>query len=322
MKKINKKAFAILTNDEQSSLALQKVHGKSTWEAGSILNRSHYKYLEIKQRAERFFELFSIHYDTHGRLIPEDLKVSPELAEYLTLTIEKRMPVKKAALKMNLPIWAVKKDREALLQIEILKLKHSQSLLAQHLYTIIIEFDRYNNFRILPLSVQEPSAFKRRNKTRFRKHLITSTTISPYILMRVKELYEYSKGPKPKIMGYIALLNYADGASFEKIIPMNATDKNLTELSSISIYVFPKEDLAFEYIKLVKEYVIDPDKDPKKGLIFWPKFRTLIKDSLNYHEINNIAPSRKGITTAIKDMDDNYARRRKIAKDKKSYKEN
>lgn len=325
MAKLNKKAFNILTNDEQSSLALQKVHGKSTWEAGSILKRSHYKYLEIKQRAERFFELFTLHYDTYRVLIPNDVagfSINETFAEYLRLVIEKRMTVKAAALKTGEPLMADKKTREAFLSKEILKLKKSETLIGQNLYTIIMEFDRYNNFRILPSDVQEPSAFKRRNKTRYKKHLTLSTTIHAYSLMRVKELYEYTKGPKPKVMGYIALTNYEANKSFEKIVAINATDKNLKHLSSISLYVFPKEQLALDYIKLVKEYVNDPEKDPRKGLLFWPKFRTIIKYSLNYNEVNNIAPTRIKLMSAIKDMDDYYVNRtkKKIAQSDNSYK--
>lgn len=321
MKKFNKQAFGRLTPDEQSSLALQKVHGKSTWEVGSILNKSHYKYLEIRQRAERFFELFTIHYDTYGKLIPEGLTLDDEFAQYLTYTIEKRWAVKKAALEVGTKVMEVKKDREAYLEKEILKLKNSKSLYAQNLYTVIMEFDRYNNFRILPLSVQEPSAFKRRNKTRFRKHLNISTTIHPYVLMRIKELYEVSnKGAQPKRTGYIALTNYSDeDKAFEKIIPIPVNDRTVRELSSISIYVFPKEEYAIEYINLVRGYILALDKDPKMGLKFWPKFRVIIKDSLNYNEINNIAPSRRGLLSALKDLDDRHMKARKIAQNNNSY---
>lgn len=319
--KLNKKAFKILTEDEKASLALQKVHGKSTWEAGGILNRSHYKYLEIKQRAERFFELFTIHYDTHGSLIPDGLALTETFQMYLHYVIEKRMTVKEASAKIGIELMIVNKQREAFIEAEMNKLKSNNSILAQHLYTVIMEFDRYNNFRILPRSIQEPSAFKRRNKTRYRKHLTISTTIHPYTLMRIKELYEYKKGPKPNVLGWIILANFENPENIvNDIITIPVNDKTLKELSSISIYIFPSEDLAKEYLELVTEYLIDPEKDPRKGLIFWPKFRNLIKESYNYNHINNIAPSRVGTMTSLKDLDIHHYRRRKEAENKKLHK--
>lgn len=323
MKKFNKKAFNLLTPDEQSSLALQKVHGKSTWEVGSILNKSHYKYLEIRQRAERFFELFTLHYNNYGTLIPHGLiKLDEVFSDYLKYTIEQRLSVKKASLKIGITMMIDKREREAFLEKEVIKLKNTNTIAAQNLYTILMEFDRYNNFRILPLSVQEPSAFKRRNKTRFRKHLNISTTIHPYVLSRIKELYEVSnKGAKPKLTGYIALTNYSEGEkSFERVIPIPVNDRTIKELSSISLYIFPKEDFAIEYINLVRDYVLAYEKDPKMGLKFWPKFRVIIKDSLNYNEINNIAPTRRGLLSALKDLDDRYMRARKLAQNNESYK--
>lgn len=321
--KLNKKAFKILTEDEKASLALQKVHGKSTWEAGGILNRSHYKYLEIKQRAERFFELFTLHYDTHGSLIPDGLPLTETFQMYLHYVIEKRMTVKEASAKIGIELMIVNKQREAFIEAEMNKLKSNNSILAQHLYTVIMEFDRYNNFRILPRSIQEPSAFKRRNKTRYRKHLTISTTIHPYTLMRIKELYEYKKGPKPNVLGWIILANFENPENIvNDIITIPVNDKTLKELSSISIYIFPSEDLAKEYLELVTEYLIDPEKDPRKGLIFWPKFRNLIKESYNYNHINNIAPSRVGTMTSLKDLDIHHYRRRKEAENKKLHKLN
>lgn len=60
MNEYQKKAWDCLTPTEQQSLFLQLSESKSSWEAGEILKLSHYKYLEIKERSEKFFRLFWI----------------------------------------------------------------------------------------------------------------------------------------------------------------------------------------------------------------------------------------------------------------------
>lgn len=59
MNDAQKKAWDCLNEIERQSLFLQLSENKSSWEAGEILKLSHYKYLEIRERSEKFFRLFS-----------------------------------------------------------------------------------------------------------------------------------------------------------------------------------------------------------------------------------------------------------------------
>lgn len=59
MNEAQQKAWSCLMDKEQQSLFLQLSESKSSWEAGEILKLSHYKYLEIRERSEKFFRLFS-----------------------------------------------------------------------------------------------------------------------------------------------------------------------------------------------------------------------------------------------------------------------
>lgn len=59
MDEAQQKAWSCLIDKEQQSLFLQLSESKSSWEAGEILKLSHYKYLEIRERSEKFFRLFS-----------------------------------------------------------------------------------------------------------------------------------------------------------------------------------------------------------------------------------------------------------------------
>ena len=310
---INKQAMGILTLDEKSSLVLTKVQDKSSWQAGEILGRSHYKYLEIKQRAEKFFEMFTYHYDTYEQLIPEDVKLSQDFQDYLHYAIEKRQAIKNVITQIENPEYKKVKTRDIVIEKEVLYLKNTKSLHGRNLYNLIMDFDRYNNFRILPKSVQEPSAFKRRNKTRFRKHLNISTTLNPYTLFRIRELFEKTtKNLKKENEGFVVLACYP---ASKEIIRINANDDNLQALSRISLYVFKRKEQAIEYLDLIFDYL--EERNPKKGLKFWPNFRNTVKTALNYGIINNIAPSRKSLYSALKDMDIYH----KVKKDKEKVRE-
>ena len=65
MNEAQQKAWSCLIDKEQQSLFLQLSESKSSWEAGEILKLSHYKYLEIRERSEKFFRLFSDFFEKH-----------------------------------------------------------------------------------------------------------------------------------------------------------------------------------------------------------------------------------------------------------------
>src|SRR6478735_5583892 len=90
----NNAAYRILTAEEKASLTLQTIENKSTWEAGQILNKSHYKYLEIQKRAEKFFEVFTRHYNLYGKLIPDGLGLNCYFEQYITIAITQRVKIK------------------------------------------------------------------------------------------------------------------------------------------------------------------------------------------------------------------------------------
>jgi hypothetical protein len=293
----NKKAYNVLREEEKASLSLKKLHGKSTWQAGEILKKSHYKYLEIEIRAEKYFSLFTQHYNLYNTLIPEGLNLNEDFKKYITLAIEKRLKIKEIIPLIPNSVYQKTNTREPLITQGINDLKNSKSLNAQNLYNVIMDFDRYNNFRVLPKNVQEPSAFKRRNKKRFNAHLKISVTLHPYTLHRIKELFEQNSN-NLKNEGYMVLANFPH---VKEIIRVNTCQENMDRFSRISLYVFPTREKAKEYMDLVFDYF--EDNNVKKGLKFWPNFRNIIKESLNYDLINNIHPNRKSLHDALFDMD-------------------
>lgn len=316
--KVNKKALQLLKPDEQNAIHIKHVQNKSSWQGGEITHKSHYKYLEITTRAEKFFALFNQHYHLYDTLIPYGVILNADFAQYLHLTIEKRLKVGEAVKHIENEAYQKNKTREPLLIEGILALKKSKSLHEQNLYNAVMEFDRYNNFRILPNAVQEPSGFKRRNKTRYKKHLTISVTLNPYTLHRIREIFEVNtKKLKSDNEGYVAITHYPQS---KQIIRINASDEIRTRFSKISMYVFKHKAQCQEYIDLVFQYLDEKDQGPGKGLIFWPNYRNLIKEALNYDELNNIAPTRKALHEAVNDMDAYYKKKKNLKDYQNSFK--
>src|SRR5580698_555761 len=143
MMKFNKKAFKLLKKDEREALSLKNLQGKSSWQGGEVLKKSHYKYLEITTRAEKFFELFNQHYNLYTDLIPYGVKIDKDFKHYLSLTIEQRLKVGDAIKLIPNPLYQTNKTREPLIIKGVLSLKRSKSVHEQNLYNAIMEFDRY-----------------------------------------------------------------------------------------------------------------------------------------------------------------------------------
>src|SRR5690606_16454524 len=88
---MSKKAWNLLLPDEKMALTLSVINEKSTWEAGELMNKSHYKYLEILQRAKTFLAIFQRHFKLFDELIPSYVYGNSEVKEYFRLVIEKRL---------------------------------------------------------------------------------------------------------------------------------------------------------------------------------------------------------------------------------------
>lgn len=309
------KAWEYLTEDEQLALSLRFGHDKSTWQAGEIMGKAHYKYIEICQRGERYLKLFAEHLLLHDELIPEYLNISPEFRFYLESTIIERNTIRQVVDKMEEGNkWRIKKHREEHIIKEIIKLRKSAEAYERVFVNFLLEFDRWNNFRILPKSIQEPSAFKRRNKNNDKKNIKNVKTLNPYVVISLKERYAYHNNhPRTKYI-YLPVFNDPD---LEPIIKAKRTDKNIREISSIGLHVFHNEELALEYHDLLAGYDIDNNKHCTDGQRFWPHYRVLVKKSLNYHMLQKIIPSRKYFEASLRDLDLTLHNKDKKSKPKK-----
>ena len=96
MNEAQQKAWDCLTKMEQQSLFLHTSEGKSSWEAGSMLKISHYKYIEIRERSEKFFRLFGDYFTKWPSLFRPDCPCERNFQDFIEGVIEHRMKRREA----------------------------------------------------------------------------------------------------------------------------------------------------------------------------------------------------------------------------------
>lgn len=291
-RKLNEHAWEILTQDEKEALKLQLGLGKSSWQSGEIMERSHYKYLEIKYRAEHFLKMFTEHMDLYQQLIPLGVNGNKEVNQYITHCIQhRRKPMQ--ALKL---MGGEKKLAKGVFNEKLIKqLEDWEDSTNAHenvLHNLIMEFDRWNNFRILPKVIQEPSAFKRRVKNTYKKQLKVMLNIPSFCLDKLAKNYKI----KPSSSGSWWPHLYEGEIVIHKVKVNNQSYKIFNQ---VGFYLFDRKVDAQEYIESIQEYTSKKSKDCRDGLNFWPKYRELIEKAKNYHRIQKISPTRRWLKMAM-----------------------
>lgn len=301
-KEINEIVWAILKEDEKTALMLSVNHSKSTWQAGEIMGKAHYKYLEIQARAMHFYKMFTAHFTkTNGCLIPMHCPMAYYVREFFELTIQQRVEPKVAIKSIKGTPFVVASAKERILTGVLDELISSEYPDCRELYDVILEYDRWNNFRILPDSLQEPSAFKRRNKARLVKHLRHVQKLNIYHINRISERFKPSKTNR---IAYLPIIldNVDNGYKVFKVGKETGIIDYISK--ELRLYVFDNEELADDYGYLVESYINQQTKKScKQGQNFWPQYRNLIKQANNYNKVNNIVPKRKYLEDAFVDLD-------------------
>lgn len=296
-KQLNRQAYSILTEKEKLILNLQHVEEKSSWTAGEIMSLAHYKLLEIQYRANHFIRLFSEHFELFDDLIPKGTTGTEEVKDYFRLTIGQRKTIKDTYDLLNSKYgFSGKNTREKEIEEQMILWGQSENAHDLTTYNLIKEFDRWNNFRILPPSLREPSAFKRRNKNILKKHIRVTTNIPDISVGKIEQLFGYKKGSKPV---YLPVITQSGKVV---VFKLKSTKDSIDQLTSLNLYLFTDNKLATEYIELVRSYATQGVKKCKVGLEFWPKYRDMIKRAINYEPIQKIVPSRKYLQLALKKL--------------------
>lgn len=288
MTKINEKAWAILTAEEKMAISLSLGYKKSSWEAGEIMSKSHYKFLEITSRAEKFLRMFTEYFDKSDSFIPYGLHISKDAKQYLRLAVLKRMVPRDIGEQMDNKGFRVMSYRDRLLEDQLMKIKISNDPLHKEFFHLILEFDRWNNFRILPRYWQQDSAFKRRIKSKELKYLKSICNLPPYSVRKLKE--KFNRGGSH----YTTIFNPELDRGFELI---SVVPEDFYALTQMGFPIFEKEFDAIEFAMLVVRYLESKISRTvsrvKAGLDFWAEFRQSISRARNFKDISGIIPNRK-----------------------------
>lgn len=286
-----KKAWSWLLPNEQNSLYLTLGTGKSSWEVGEMMKLSHYKYLEIKERAEIFLKMFSEFLQKHDSLFRWDGPCTEDFKEYITACICDRKTVKEARLYTGLSVNLLNPVSEKLITKNIGRLKESDNIWDLDTLELILEFDRWNNFRILPKMLQRPSAYKRRVNKKHKiyiKYLLDHKKMPNWLLERIEERFKCKARRKyTEDQYWICLISdtlYKDGY---KVIPVRKSEELLKEMNKFYIYVFKEKDHADSFGFMVANYRIKTSQ-VRLGLKFWPDYRLAVESAINYNNINNL----------------------------------
>lgn len=294
---VNLDAWAILLPDEQTALSIQLGENKSSWQVGEMMDKSHYKYLEIKYRAEKFLKMFTEYLELYQSVIPPYVTGDEVALEYFRYVVIDRNKPEIAFNKLRTKFGISRKKKE--LNARLLKVlqewKDTNDAHCKSALELILDFDRWNNFRVLPREIQEPSAFKRRLKNRHKKHLNTLTRIHPLALMKLEKVYKTKKAP----YNFLPLIS---GEDFF-VLKVKDTKRANEDFNNLGFYIFKDEQLAKEYIEACHAYQFKKGyRECRDGLDFWPKYRDYIKGSINYEQIQQITPSRKFLDIAMEKL--------------------
>ena len=314
MTEAQRKAWDCLKPQEQQSLFLQTSEGKSSWEAGGIMQLSHYKYIEVRERSEKFFRMFTDFFERRTAIFRPDCPCERNFQDFMEGIIEKRLPKREAREYTGESAQILPAVNSKNIIRNMGYLKESDDPWDIDTRKLIFEFDRWNNFRILPALLQQPSAFKRRINKKdkiYIKYLLNR--IPQFVLERVKERYYYKV--KPSIKKYWACLIsrdlYTDGYY---LLPLRTTDEVVNEMSRLYMYVFDDREDADTFGFLVSKYG-DRTSGVTYGQKFWPEYRYVTKRAINYNAVNNIEFNVRQL-----DMAYNPHKIRKTSKIKKSKK--
>jgi hypothetical protein len=297
--KLNPDAWNMLTEPEKTALTLQHGMQKSSWQSGEIMDRSHYKYLEILYRAQQFLKMFTEHVELFDCLIPEYVNGSKMVITYFKLCIEQRLK----------PMDALEKLREtksngrvikAILNEKIIETletwEASESAYDNTCHQLVKEFDRWNNFRILPKQIQEPSAFKRRIKNTYKKQIKITSTINTLSLDKLIKMY------KTKAAGDYAWWPLIYNKE-PMVVPIKLNQQSEKIFNSLSFYLYKSKPDAVSYIEAISEYTSKKKKACTDGLDFWPVYREVIKKAKNYDHIQKITPTRRFLQVALSKLE-------------------
>lgn len=284
MEKYQELAWDCLTKLEQNCLFLNHSQGLSTREAGEILKVTHYKYLELKARSEKFFKLFSDYFQLWPSLVRPDAPLDHRFRDYILGSILKRLPRDEALVYAGDSSWLlVSISRNGIIK-NMDRLKKSKNDWDKDLYKLIMEFDRWNNHRILPRLIQAPSAYKRRTNKNDKVYLNFLHRIPDFKIRAMVDMY-WRHG-KPEHRYYIAMISTTFPEGYT-VVPVKRDPETVKSLTDTKIYIFEDPIDADEFGFMVYNYFAKTESI-SASMDFWKRYREVVQLALNHKEINNM----------------------------------
>ena len=304
MDSIQAQAWEWLLPIEQNSLFLILGTGKTSWEVGEMLNISHYKYIELRERSETFFKMFYNFLQKHPHLFRPDGPCQEEFKDYMEALICHRKTRKEAILHTGSSVNLLNEVNMKKVELNINRLKLSDDEWDRDTLKLIQEFDRWNNFRILPKMLQLPSAYKRRLNKRHKiyiNYLLNSTKMPEWLIERIKERF-YFKTNKEDNKWYISLISTKVFPEMGySVISVKKDPEVLKDLTKFYIYVFSSKEDADSFGFKIANYKIQTSR-VRLGQRFWPEYREIVERAINYKFINNLDFDMKILEKAYKKL--------------------
>lgn len=286
-----------LLPDEKIALSLKFGFDKSIWQVGMVIQKPHYKSFEVINRSLRYLDLYTEFFDNFDGIVSESSAITcNDFRTYLQCILVSRKTLNETYDIIDNLKYLLASNKVKMVTEQMALLKSSDNLHDQHLHDFILEFDRWNNFRILPISIQEPSAFKRRDKRRLMKLLNTFLTIEPGVIDIIKTKFAIKPSKSTGEISYLILFDKREKDNYH-IVPVDISSDEYTYLSERGFIVYKKKADAERCAKLVSEYYLaDKPKTSSEGIIFWNNFRKVLSLALNYLTLSRINPMRHYFT--------------------------
>lgn len=247
--------------------------------------------------------MFTTYLDLYGDIPPAPNNMADNFRDYIRLLLKERRHMKETIAIIGNKTYKKGKGREEILEEAMYQLKHSELTSERDLYDLIIEFDRWNNFRILPRKLQQPSAFKRRNKSRELKHLKNICDMPPYSIRKIRKTYIIES---PHRKGYYLPIISNDVGGLVIILKVSTGKRVVNEISQLGLFLFSTNDEAIEFSDLVTRYLYpkrySDSNSVIRGLSFWTPYRKLISQAVNHDKAYNLIPNRKFMEDALLDL--------------------
>lgn len=313
MEKYQEIAWDCLTKQEQDSLFLNISQGISARKVSEMMEIPFYKYLELKARSEKLFKLFSDYFEIYPDLIRPHAPISNRFRDYLYGCILKRLSRDDAAIYTGDSTWLVAPVSNDRITRGIENLRASDNKWDKDLYALIIEFDRWNSFRILPRMLQAPSAYKRRLSKKHKVYINYLHRVPDFKIRAMVDMYW--RNGKPENRYFVAFISsiFSDGYS---VVPIMKNKKVVDDITKNKIYIFEKKEDASIFGVLVSRYSISTT-DKGAAQFYWREYREVIQKAINYKYINNMDFTVNSLDFAFKLKRKSHSEIIKMAKKKK-----